>query len=113
MQLFSRSPRTDPDRAAQLLAAREAVVLDVRQVAEWNAGRIKGAINIPLPRLHAELGRLPRDTTIITVCRSGHRSAVAARMLRGAGYQVENLHGGMSSWARAGMALEPGGGRVL
>lgn len=112
MGLFSRTQHTDPNRAAELLAARKAVVLDVRGIGEWKAGRIGGAIHIPLPQLESRLGKLPSDKTIITVCRSGHRSAAAARLLRSAGYEVENLHGGMNAWARAGLALEPRGGRV-
>jgi rhodanese-related sulfurtransferase len=58
-------------------------------------------------------GNLPRDKTIITVCRSGHRSTSAARRLRRAGYRVENLHGGMKSWAKEGLSLDPAGANVL
>jgi rhodanese-related sulfurtransferase len=53
------------------------------------------------PRLH----RLPNDKTIVTVCASGRRSAAAARTLQRAGYQAENLKGGMRSWSRAGLPL--------
>jgi len=56
---------------------------------------------------------LPNNKAIITVCRSGHRSALAARKLHLAGYQVENLHGGMKAWAKAGLPLDPPGGTVL
>jgi len=51
--------------------------------------------------------------TIVTVCRSGHRSGLAARGLRHAGYRVENLDGGMKAWAHAGLPLDPPDGRVL
>jgi rhodanese-related sulfurtransferase len=56
---------------------------------------------------------LPRDQTIVTVCRSGHRGGLAARGLLHAGYRVENLDGGMKAWARARLPLDPPGGRVL
>ena len=78
-------------------------MLDVRGQLEWRAGRIAGALQIPLPR----------GTTILAVCRGGHRSGLAARRLRRAGYQVQNLDGGMKAWVRAGLPLDPPGGRVL
>jgi rhodanese-related sulfurtransferase len=113
VRLFSRPNRVDARRAAELLERGEAVVLDVRENVEWKAGRIPGALHIPLARVPARRHELPRDTTIVTVCRSGHRSGLAARRLRHAGYRVENLHGGMKAWARARLPLDPPGGRVL
>ena len=113
MRLFNRPHRVDATRAAELLERDEAVVLDVRENLEWKAGRIPGALHIALARIPARRHELPRDTTILTVCRSGHRSGLAARGLRRAGYQVENLDGGMKAWARAGLPLDPPGGRVL
>ncbi len=88
-------------------------MLDVRGQLEWRAGRIAGALHIPLVHLPARKGELPRGTTILAVCRSGHRSGLAARRLRYAGYQVQNLDGGMKAWVRAGLPLDPPGGRVL
>lgn len=81
MRLFTRTPTIDAGRAADLLAARSVVVVDVRQHAEWTAGHIQDAIHIPLTQLPSRQHQLPRDKTIITVCRSGHRSALAARTL--------------------------------
>jgi rhodanese-related sulfurtransferase len=113
MRLFSRPNRVDARRAAELLERGEAVVLDVRVNLEWKAGRIPGALHIPLARVPSRRHELRRDTTIVTVCRSGHRSGLAARWLRHAGYRVENLDGGMKAWARARLPLDPPGGRVL
>jgi rhodanese-related sulfurtransferase len=113
MRLFTRPNRVDARRAAQLLEGGEAVVLDVRENVEWKAGRIPGALHIPLAHVPARRHQLPRETTIVTVCRSGHRSGLVARGLRHAGYRVENLDGGMKAWARVGLPLDPPGGRVL
>ena len=113
MRLFTRPNRIDASRAAELLERGEAVVLDVRENLEWKAGRISGALHIPLARLPARRHEFPRDTTILTVCRSGHRSGLAARGPRHAGHRVENLAGGIKAWARAGLPLDPPGGRVL
>ena len=103
--LFSSGDNIDARRAAELLASGEAIPLDVRQGIEWKRGHIQGASHIPLAHVSRRADELPRDKTIITVCQSGHRSALAARKLRRAGYRVENLRGGMRSWNKAGLPL--------
>ena len=113
MGLFARIPSVEPEQAAERLRNREVVVVDVRLRHEWKAGRIRGAVHLPLHELSAAVGGMPRDRTLITVCRSGHRSAAAARMLKRAGFEVENLRGGMTRWVRAGLPLEPANGRVV
>jgi rhodanese-related sulfurtransferase len=105
MGLFTRMRPVDAAGAADLLAARSAVVVDVREHAEWKTGHIQGAIHIPLAHLSGRLAQLPSGKTIVTVCRSGHRSAAAARTLTRAGHDVLNLRGGMNAWARAGLPL--------
>jgi rhodanese-related sulfurtransferase len=106
MGLFSRTPRTDPAALADRIGGRSVFVLDVRQAAEWRRGHIRGADNVPLASVGRRLEALPRDRTIVTVCASGHRSAAAARMLRRAGFEVENLKGGMHAWSSAGLPVE-------
>ncbi|MDQ4105912.1 MAG: rhodanese-like domain-containing protein [Actinomycetota bacterium] len=91
------------------MATREAVLVDVRDQGEWSAGRIPGAKHIPLKRLQDQSGTLPQGKAVIAVCRSGHRSALAARMLSGAGYDAANLAGGVRAWVREGLPFE---GRV-
>jgi rhodanese-related sulfurtransferase len=113
MRLFSRIGTVDVRRAAELLASGAATLLDVRQDVEWKHGHVRGALHIPLVHVSGRAHELAADTTIITVCRSGHRGALAARTLRRAGYQVENLQGGMKAWAKAGFPLDPPGGKVL
>lgn len=91
-------------------------LLDVRQDDEWDAGHIDGAQHIPLGELSARLGELPKDRTIVAVCRSGARSEAAVRGLRRLGYQAENLEGGVSAWDRAKLPLvdaRGGRGRVI
>jgi len=103
--LFTRTQPIDAGGAADLLAARSAVAVDVREHSEWNAGHIRGAVHIPLAQLPGRMGQLPSGKTIVTVCQSGQRSAAAARMLTGAGHEVLNLRGGLSAWVRAGLPL--------
>ena len=107
MRLFMRTRGIDAGGAADLLAARSVVVVDVRQHAEWKTGHIRSAIHIPLSQLSSRQHQLPRGKTIVTVCRSGHRSALAARTLTRAGHDVLDLRGGMNAWVRAGLPLAP------
>ena len=105
MGLFSRTPSTTADEVAQRLAGRSVVVLDVRQPAEWRRGHIAGSHNVPLAQLQRALHTVPKGKPIVTVCASGHRSAAAARLLEHAGYEVENLKGGLHAWTRAGLPV--------
>jgi rhodanese-related sulfurtransferase len=57
------------------------------------------------------MGELPTQRPVIAVCRSGHRSARAARFLAGHGLGAANLKGGMSAWAAAGLPVVARGGR--
>jgi rhodanese-related sulfurtransferase len=96
-----------------LLERGEAVVLDVRENVEWKPGRIPGALHVPLARVPARRHELPRDTTILTSAAAATGAASPSALLRQAGYQVENLAGGMKAWGRAGLPLDPPDGRVL
>ncbi|MCA9493882.1 MAG: rhodanese-like domain-containing protein [Myxococcales bacterium] len=65
-----------------------AVVVDVRSAAEFASGHVAGALNIPVDQIAARMGELPADKTVIVYCRSGARSAAAARTLTSAGRKV-------------------------
>ncbi len=70
---------------AELLKAG-AVIIDVRTKAEFASGHIRGATNIPLQELAANLHRLPRESPVVVCCASGMRSASARSMLVAKGY---------------------------
>src|SRR5713101_1882025 len=88
----------------------ELHLLDVREDDEWTAGHIDGAQHIPLGELSARLAELPKERTIVAVCRSGGRSEAAVRGLRKLGFQAENLEGGVNAWDRAKLPLVDGSG---
>jgi rhodanese-related sulfurtransferase len=95
----------------------EYQLIDVRELYEWEAGRIEGAIHIPLAQLMAgaEEGSLDRSKPVIVVCRSGNRSELGATMLQARGYDAHNMEGGMEDWAREALpfsAADGGPGRV-
>jgi len=75
-------------------------VLDVREDDEWTAGRIDGAVHIPLGALESRAGELDRHRPVVTVCRSGGRAGKAAEFLSGAGMHAEVMDGGMTQWAK-------------
>ncbi|HEX5394640.1 MAG TPA: rhodanese-like domain-containing protein [Rhodocyclaceae bacterium] len=86
----------------------DALVVDVREAAEWSKGHIANARHLPLAQLEKRLNELEKfkDRPVIAVCASGNRSANACKVLTKAGFtQVFNLNGGMTSWAEAGLPV--------
>jgi len=73
-----------------------ATVVDVRSESEFRGGGYRGAINVPLQALSSQLGRIPRDRPVVVYCASGARSAMAARILKKAGYADVSNGGGLS-----------------
>jgi len=114
MNLFSKFfkpglPQLEPAQVkAQLSGKERPLLLDVRQPEEFREGHIPGARLIPLRDLPGRMNDLPRNREIVCVCRSGSRSASAARHLADAGYRVSNLRGGMIAWTRSGLDVKRG-----
>jgi rhodanese-related sulfurtransferase len=99
----------DPLGATALINHEDAVVLDVRSIAEFKDGHIVNAINIPLNGLGSNLKQLDkhRNKPIVAVCRSGSRSNTACRLLRKQGFEnVKNLRGGMMAWESASLPVK-------
>jgi adenylyltransferase/sulfurtransferase len=89
-----------PNELAQRLADQEDFALiDVREPYEWEIGRIPGARLIPLGSLRHAMGSLDTAREVVVYCRSGVRSADAARVLRAAGFRALNLTGGILRWS--------------
>ena len=88
-----------------------AVLLDVRERDEWRAGHAPQARHVVLSQLEDHLGDLPTDRPIVTVCRSGRRSAMAANLLTRHGYTATNLTGGMRAWGAAGLPVVTNGNK--
>lgn len=90
---------------------REVQIVDVRELGEFNGalGHIPGACLVPLGSLVARAQELSKERPVVTVCRSGARSAQATVLLRKAGFdQVANLAGGMLRWRAQRFAVEGG-----
>lgn len=74
------------------------LIVDVREDIEVAQGKIEQSIQIPLDSLPLSLDQLDRSKEIICVCRSGHRSNVAALFLEEEGFKAVNMVGGMLEW---------------
>lgn len=85
-------------------------VLDVRDQYEWNEKHIPGAVHRYVGHLEGDLPRLPKDSEIVVHCNVGHRSGVAASILKRNGFtRVHNMLGGISAWEKLGFPLEKPG----
>jgi rhodanese-related sulfurtransferase len=102
----------EPARVKEILEAGAAVLVDVREPYEWDAGRIPGAQHIELERLGSHADDLPKDKPVIFQCRLGTRSALATEAFRAVGFDAYNMRGGIEAWADDGLPLEPEGGHV-
>ncbi len=80
------------------LPATDALLLDVREPAEFAAGTLPGAVNLPLGQLRGRLAELPRDREIWVHCGVGQRAYYANRLLAQHGFRVRNLSGGYQTY---------------
>ena len=91
--------------------AREVQIVDVRELEEFNGplGHVPGARLVPLGKLDESIFSLQKAKPIVTVCRSGARSAQATVILAKAGFErVANLSGGMLRWRAQRFPVEGG-----
>ncbi|WP_239614974.1 rhodanese-like domain-containing protein [Cohnella mopanensis] len=85
----------------RLAGNAKAMLIDVREVAEFRSGHLPRAINIPLSQLQNRIGEVAnvKDREVLLYCRSGMRSKRAAAILRGHGLErLGHLQGGIMSW---------------
>jgi rhodanese-related sulfurtransferase len=82
---------------------KDLLILDVREPAEFRAGHIPRAVNLPRGLLEFQIASLAQDTSrpILVYCKEGYRGALSGRTLSNLGYtQVSNLVGGWDAWSR-------------
>lgn len=98
--------------------AVNAVVIDVREPAEFETGHIPGSINIPRGVLEFQVDAHPavayvsdpalshKDQPVVVVCRTGGRAALSAVNLQRLGFgDVRSIAGGVNAWGEAGLPL--------
>ena len=93
---------------AQSMGKQGALLLDVREPAEYSEVHASNTKLIPLGQLGSRLQEIAtyKDKPIVVICRSGRRSAQAVSLLKEAGYtQVSNVKGGTTAWEKDGLEV--------
>ncbi|WP_235871131.1 rhodanese-like domain-containing protein [Rhodococcus spongiicola] len=92
------------------------VLLDVREVDEWELGHAPGAQHIPIIDVPARTDEIDIDAEVFVVCRQGGRSIVVVEFLNSIGFDAYNVDGGMVAWQQAGLPLisdgDPGSAKI-
>lgn len=114
----ARAAIRETSPAAFHAAPGDAVVIDVREPAEFETGHIPGSINIPRGVLEFQVDAHPavanvsdpalshKERPIVVVCRTGGRAALSALSLQRLGFaDVRSIAGGMLAWGEAGLPL--------
>jgi rhodanese-related sulfurtransferase len=84
----------------------QITLVDCREPYEWEAGRVDGAVHIPLNSIMAGAGTdLDPSKPVVVICRSGNRSELATMMLQARGFEAYNLEGGIEAWEREGLPI--------
>ena len=111
--MFMRSGANDvnPVAATLLINREDAHVIDVREAAEFAAGHLPDAKNVPLAKLSDRIADIEKfkDKPVIVCCASGMRSSKACAELGKLGFtKVHNLEGGVDAWVGAGYPVKKG-----
>jgi rhodanese-related sulfurtransferase len=109
MRLAGASNEIGTLEATRLLNQGTTLVLDVREPAEFSAGHLPKARNIPLKDLGSRLDEIGKykERPVLVTCRSGPRSGSASRLLKRAGFgAVYQLKGGLVAWQQASLPVE-------
>ena len=93
----------------RLMNGGNALVLDVRDNAEFNSGRIPKSKNIPLAEIDKRIDEIAKfkDKPVVVSCKSGNRAGAAAKALKAGGFtDVYQLAGGFGAWQQASLPVE-------
>lgn len=105
----SQVPEVSPETALRWVDAREAVLVDVREAAEYEFENIPGSVLLPLSFLDANRFPAITDKKVVFLCAMGKRGAAAQQQLADSGLpHIYNLEGGLDGWKKAGLATQGG-----
>jgi rhodanese-related sulfurtransferase len=80
-------------------------LIDVREIDEFAAGHVPGAVNVPMSSLGDHLDDLP-DQPFDVICQVGGRSGRVVEALSARGYDATNVDGGTGEWIASGYPIE-------
>ncbi len=86
--------------ATTMINRQNALVLDIRDKADFKAGHLVNAVNIPYASLAQRMNELEkeRERPIVLVCKTGQTVSMAGKMLREKGFNAVRMKGGMMEW---------------
>ncbi len=104
---FINKTAVDPARVTELINREDALVVDIRAMADYAKGHIINAINIPNNGFKEQLHQLKdKDQTIVVVCNTGTISGSICKLLKENGYEkIYDLKGGMASWTGVNLPI--------
>lgn len=98
--------KISPEDAKSLYAQKGVVFLDVREPDEIAAGKVRGAVTIPVSLVPQQADQLKNAETVIIYCAAGGRAGVAAEALERMGFKDVRNAGGFKDWVAVGGAVE-------
>jgi rhodanese-related sulfurtransferase len=102
------------DTVKENVEAGKAIIVDVREDAEWKEAHVAGAIHLPQSKLKVEaelaelVKKLPKDKVIYTHCRAGGRALACGELLKKQGFDVRPLKPGIAELLKAGFEKAEG-----
>lgn len=109
--LLNRSagvPNISPTEAVLLMNRSKALVLDVRDEAEYAAGHIQGAKHMPVAEIASRIKEIEKykDKPVLVLCQKGMRAKAACSILQAQQFsQLQNLEGGIENWIEAKLPI--------
>ena len=104
---------TSAQECATLMQRGQVHVLDVRDEMEWDEKHIPGATHTYVGHLEESLPQLAKTSPIVVHCSVGHRSGLAASILRRQGFtEVSNMLGGITAWEKLGLPMQTPDGQT-
>lgn len=95
-----------PCELQKILDNPDYIIIDVREVYEFDEMRLENAVNMPVSSITCNLTSIPKDKNVIIMCKSGGRSSAIYRILEGQGYtNIINLKGGILLWKEMGYSV--------
>ena len=100
---FKSIDKVTPGEVSDRFFMGQLTLVDVRSDEEFEEVRVPGVLHIPVTEIKGRLAEIPAGHPVAFLCRSGHRSSLAARMAARHRDDVMNVDGGMDAWLRAGL----------
>jgi len=110
-QVRTAAASVGPQQAVMLINRQNAVVVDIREKKEFEAGHIVDAIHIPLVKLKQRAPELKKfkKRPVLVVCKMGHQGGEAVKTLEELGHrEVSKLSGGVTEWKAQSYPLVQG-----